>query len=77
MLLLFNQVGGAKMEVSKVLVIIQMDKAQQVLDEAKENSQKPLSKDEIQKILERAKEALRNVFKKDGSSVFCHSEVLE
>lgn len=62
--------GGTKFtELSTVMVIVEMDKAQKVLTTAKENSQRSISKDEIQKMLEKAKEVL-------GATVFCSSEVI-
>lgn len=65
-----GKVGGTKLtEISKVMVIVQMEDAQKVLNEAREASQKHLSKDEIQRIKDKADEVL-------GSMVQCSSEVL-
>lgn len=65
-LMVMQEVGGAKMDVSRVMVIVEMDKAQKVLGDAKASSQKAMDKSDIQKMLEKAKEVL-------GATVQCSS----
>ena len=65
-LMLMHQVGGAKMDVSRVMVIVEMDKAQKVLEEARTSSQKSISKSRLQEILKQAEDVL-------GATVQCSS----
>ena len=53
-------------DVSKVMVIIEMDKAQKVLEDARTSSQKSISKSRLQEILKQAEDVL-------GATVQCSS----
>lgn len=64
--------GGTKFtELSTVMVIVEMDKAQKVLEDARTSSQKSISKSRLQEILKQAEDVL-------GATVQCSSsEVVE
>jgi len=65
-LMLMQEVGGAKMDVSRVMVIVEMEKAQKVLEDARTSSQKSISKSRLQEILKQAEDVL-------GATVQCSS----
>lgn len=59
--------GGTNLtDVSKVMVIVEMDKAQKVLEDARTSSQKSISKSRLQEILKQAEDVL-------GATVQCSS----
>ena len=68
---LSSPVGGAKLDVSRSMIIVELDKANNVIRQAKESSQKALTKEEVAQMLEKAKEVL------SGSMVQCTSYIME
>lgn len=65
--------GTSFMDLSKSMTIITLARAEKVLLDAKENSQKAMSKEEVAKIKAKADAVLDNA----GSMVFCSSLIIK